>query len=155
MEFKEFSDALVRLGYQFSQPIVSLMFTNLDINHAGFLDLNGFIKACTVIQIVMMKMQQYDPQKRGCVTLDVNQMMDVVFSIPMWSVFFSLPSHCHCSSNHRQLGEDTASSKNQYKLHRLERIPQPTQIGPYFVIHGVIVFRRHSCFSVPSPVVVG
>ena len=35
----------------------------------------------------MMKMQQYDPQKRGCVTLDVNQMMDVVFSIPMWSVF--------------------------------------------------------------------
>ena len=87
MEFKEFSDALVRLGYQFSQPIVSLMFTNLDINHAGFLDLNGFIKACTVIQIVMMKMQQYDPQKRGCVTLDVNQMMDVVFSIPMWSVF--------------------------------------------------------------------
>ena len=154
MEFKEFSDALVRLGYQFSQPIVSLMFTNLDINHAGFLDLNGFIKACTVIQIVMMKMQQYDPQKRGCVTLDVNQMMDVVFSIPMWSVF-SLPSHCHCSSNHGQLGEDTVSSEKEERDHRLERVPQPTQIGPYFVIHGVIVFRRHSCFSVPSPVVVG
>lgn len=89
MEYKEFSDALVRLGYQFSQPVVMLMFTNLDINHVGFLELDGFIKACTVTQIVMMKMLQYDPQKKGYVTLDVNQVMDLVFSIPMWSVSFS------------------------------------------------------------------
>ena len=83
MEFNEFSHAMVKMGYQFNQQIIALIFTNLDQNRAGFLDLDGFIKACSVIQIVLIKMQQYDPQRRGIVTLDVNQLLDVVFSIPM------------------------------------------------------------------------
>ncbi len=83
MEFNEFNHAMVKLGYQFNQQIITLIFTNLDQNRAGFLDLDGFIKACSVIQIVLSKMQQYDPQRRGVVTLDVNQLLDVVFSIPM------------------------------------------------------------------------
>lgn len=83
MEFGEFSNAMMKMGYQFSQQVITLIFTNLDQNRAGFLDLDGFIKACSVIQIILMKMQQYDPQRRGTVTLDVNQLLDVVFSIPM------------------------------------------------------------------------
>ena len=83
MDYNEFSQALIRLGYSFPPPTVSLIFSNLDSNHVGTLNLDNFIKACSVIQIVAMKMQQYDPQRKGYVTLDFNQMMDVVFSIPM------------------------------------------------------------------------
>lgn len=86
LDFQEFSNALLRIGYRFPPPLVTLIFTNLDSNHTGYLDLDSFIKACSVIQIVIIKMQQYDPQRKGIVTVDLNQMLDIVFSIPMYGV---------------------------------------------------------------------
>ena len=83
LNFQEFSNALSRIGYRFPPQLVTLIFTNLDANHTGYLDLGAFIKTCSVIQIVILKMQQYDPQRTGFVRLDLNQMLDIVFSIPM------------------------------------------------------------------------
>ena len=83
MEFQEFQNALIKMGYNYTPQIVSLMFTNLDKNRVGYLDLDAFIKASSVIQIVSAKMQQYDPQRRGIITVDVNQLMDIIFSISM------------------------------------------------------------------------
>ena len=83
MEFQEFQNALIKMVYNYAPQIVSLMFTNLDKNRVGYLDLDAFIKACSVIQIVSAKMQQYDPQRRGIITVDVNQLMDIIFSISM------------------------------------------------------------------------
>ena len=83
LDYQEFSNALLRIGYRFPPQLVTLIFSNLDSNHAGYLDLDAFIKACSVVQIVIMKMQQYDPQKKGIVTVELNQMLDIVFSIPM------------------------------------------------------------------------
>ena len=96
MEFNEFNHAMVKLGYQFNQQIITLIFTNLDQNRAGFLDLDGFIKACSVIQIVLSKMQQYDPQRRGVVTLDVNQLLDVLYPHVTFCVFTDTITH-YCS----------------------------------------------------------
>ena len=79
MEYQECSDAIAKIGYVFSPQIVSLMVNNLDGNHGGYSGLNGFIRALSIIQLVLVKMQPYDPKFTGSVTLNVNQMMDVVF----------------------------------------------------------------------------
>ena len=84
MEFNEFRNALIKMNYDFHENIVNLIFLNLDKDHQGFLDLDDFIKACSIIQIVDFKMKQYYPTDMfGRISLDKNQLLDIVFSIPM------------------------------------------------------------------------
>ena len=83
MDYNEFRNALIKMGYSFHDGIVNLIFLNLDKDHQGFLDLDNFIKACSIIQIVTFKMQQYPMDLYGRISLDKNQLMDIVFSIPM------------------------------------------------------------------------
>ena len=83
MDYNEFKNALIKMGYHFHENIVNQIFLNLDKDLQGFLNLDDFIKACSIIQIVTFKMQQYPMDLYGRVSLDKNQLLDIVFTIPM------------------------------------------------------------------------
>lgn len=87
MEYQKYSIAMVKPGCSFPPKAISQVFNNPDGHHNRYLDLNGFIGMPSVIQSSMVKMQLYDPEFTGSITLVVNQMMDAVCSAPLLCFF--------------------------------------------------------------------
>ena len=71
--------------YRISNEMIPLLFHRTDNLHNGYIDLNGFIKIVSIIQLVQLKMQMYDPQNTGHVTLDLNGLLDIVMSLPLYA----------------------------------------------------------------------
>lgn len=63
--------------------MLPVVFNNIDNLHNHYIDLNGFIKVVSIIQLLQMKMGIYDPQHTGVITVDLNGILDIVMSLPL------------------------------------------------------------------------
>lgn len=83
LDYNEFKMAVPRLGYSLPDSLLNLIFSNLDSDHDGMLTLDGFIKSSSVLHIARSKMSQYDREGRGYITINFDQLLDILFSVPM------------------------------------------------------------------------
>ena len=60
-----------------------LIFSNLDYNNDRTILFDDFIRVCSIMQIVKAKMAQLDNLHTGRITIDMNQLIDIIFTIPM------------------------------------------------------------------------
>ena len=63
--------------------MLPVVFNNIDNLHNNYIDLNGFIKVVSIIQVVQLQMAQYDRQHTGIITVDLNGVLDIVMSLPL------------------------------------------------------------------------
>ena len=63
--------------------MLPVVFNNIDNLHNNYIDLNGFIKVVSIIQVVQLKMAQYDRQHTRIITVDLNGVLDIVMSLPL------------------------------------------------------------------------
>ena len=63
--------------------MLPVVFNNIDNQHNHYIDLNGFIKVVSIIQLLQMKMGLYAPQHTGVITVDLNGILDIVMSLPL------------------------------------------------------------------------
>lgn len=73
----------LRCSYNITDTLLPVVFNNIDNLHNGYIDLNGFIKMVSIIQVLQMKMNAYDPQHTGKVSLDFNGLLDIIMSLPL------------------------------------------------------------------------
>ena len=93
MEYGEFVDALrnlkytwlgyVMISFNIADNMLPVVFNNMDNLHNGYIDLNGFIKVVSIIQVLQMKMAYYDPQQKGTINVDLNGILDIVMALPL------------------------------------------------------------------------
>lgn len=82
LDYSEFISSLVKMNYSFPDSLVRLIFNNFDHDHTGVIQFDDFIKVCSVIQIIKSKIRMYHGSENS-VTLNFDQLLDIVFSIPM------------------------------------------------------------------------
>ena len=58
-------------------------FDKIDNLHNHYIDLNGFIKAVSILQIVQFDMKAVGVNYEGKVTLDMNGLMGIVNDLPL------------------------------------------------------------------------
>lgn len=75
--------AIRRLGYSFTDDLIRRIFFSLDSDRDGLITLNGFIRCCTVLQVMNQKMNCYNPQGNGIININFNQLLDIVFSLSL------------------------------------------------------------------------
>lgn len=83
MEYGEFVDAMRNLNFNIADSMLPVVFSNIDNLHNGYIDLNGFIKVVSIIQVLQMKMAYYDPQHKGTISVDLNGILDIVMALPL------------------------------------------------------------------------
>ena len=83
MDYNEFQNAMNRLGYNLPSTLMMSIFNNLDYNNERRVLFDDFIRVCSIMQIVKVKMAQLDPVHTGRITIDMNQLIDIIFTIPM------------------------------------------------------------------------
>lgn len=93
MEYGEFVDAmrnlkwwcivLIIFSFNIADSMLPVVFSNIDNLHNGYIDLNGFIKVVSIIQVLQMKMAYYDPQHKGTISVDLNGILDIVMALPL------------------------------------------------------------------------
>lgn len=83
MDYNEFVRAITGIGYCFPSDLVTRVFTSLDSDCDGLITLNGFIRCCTVLEVLKKKMDYYHPQMNGTININFNQLLDIVFSLSL------------------------------------------------------------------------
>ena len=58
-------------------------FDKIDNLHNRYIDLNGFIKAVSIVQIVQLDMDTVGMNYEGKVTLNMNGLMEIVNDLPL------------------------------------------------------------------------
>ena len=58
-------------------------FDKIDNLHNNYIDLNGFIKAVSIVQIIQLDMNTVGVNYEGKVTLDMNGLMGIVNDLPL------------------------------------------------------------------------
>ena len=70
-------------SFNIAEASLPNIFQHIDNLHNNYIDLNGFIKIVSIIQVIQLKMRQYDPQGRGTITVDMNGILDIVMALPL------------------------------------------------------------------------
>ncbi|KAK8805501.1 hypothetical protein WA158_002157 [Blastocystis sp. Blastoise] len=85
LDKNEFIQALIKIGYNFPQPIMETMFKSADEDQSGSLELDNFIKIffhiISQIQAVMTRFSQLDTQRVGTVSMDMNSLLSLFFDL--------------------------------------------------------------------------
>ena len=71
------------MGHILPAELVNMLFKNFDTNRSGLLDFGNFLRVSSIIQIAKAKMQQYGAYGASTITIDLNQLLDIVFSIAL------------------------------------------------------------------------
>lgn len=94
MEYGEFVNAMKRLQYMMcwvcvivrfhvSEQMYLPLFQNIDNLHNNFIDLNGFIKVVSILQVLEMKFAMRDTTHSGRITVDINDILDFILTLPI------------------------------------------------------------------------
>ena len=70
-------------SFNIAEASLPRIFEHTDNLHNNYIDLNGFIKIVSIIQVIQLKMRQYDPKGRGTITVDMNCILDIVMALPL------------------------------------------------------------------------
>ena len=70
-------------SFNIAEASLPNIFQHIDNLHNNYIDLNGFIKIVSIIQVIQLKMRQFDPQCRGTITVDMNCILDIVMALPL------------------------------------------------------------------------
>ncbi|CBK19574.2 uncharacterized protein [Blastocystis hominis] len=83
MEYGEFVNAMKRLQFHVSDQMFLPLFQNIDTLHNNFIDLNGFIKVVSILQVLEMKFAMRDTTHSGRITVDINDILDFILTLPI------------------------------------------------------------------------
>lgn len=69
--------------YNISSSLLPIVFKSIDNLHNNYIDLNGFIKIVSIIQVLQSKISLYDHEHTGVIRVDLNGLLDIVMGLPL------------------------------------------------------------------------
>ena len=69
--------------FHISDQMFLPLFQNIDTLHNNFIDLNGFIKVVSILQVLEMKFAMRDTTHSGRITVDINDILDFILTLPI------------------------------------------------------------------------
>ena len=72
--------------FHISENMYLPLFQHIDNLHRNCIDLNGFIKVISIVQVLEMKFSMRDTMHSGKITVDLDGILDFILTLPLYCV---------------------------------------------------------------------
>ena len=70
--------------FHISESMYLPLFQHIDNLHRNCIDLNGFIKVISIVQVIEMKFSMRDTMHSGKITIDLDGILDFILTLPLY-----------------------------------------------------------------------